>query len=93
MACGLLSSCGTWAPGCVGSGIVVRGLSCPEACGILVFRSGIQPASPALEGGFFTTGPPGKSLLFFFFFKAIYESEDSKTFTVCFKTQIFVNFK
>ena len=22
---------------------------------------GIEPASPALEGGFFTTGPPGKS--------------------------------
>ena len=30
---------------------------------------GIEPASPALEGGFFTTEPPGKpSYLFFFFF-------------------------
>ena len=32
-------------------------------CGILVPRPGIEPASPALEGGFFTTGPPGKSRL------------------------------
>ena len=40
----------------------VRGLTCPTTCGILVPRPGIEPASPALEGGFFTTGPPGKSL-------------------------------
>ena len=32
------------------------------ACGILVPRPGIEPASSALEGGFLTTGPPGKSL-------------------------------
>ena len=37
------------------------GLSCPAACGILVPRPGIEPVSPALEGGFLTTGPPGKS--------------------------------
>ena len=36
-----------------------RGLSCPAACGITV------PASPALEGGLLTTGPPGKSLAAF----------------------------
>ena len=42
--------------------VVVRGLSCPAARGILVPRPGIEPASPALEGGFFTTGPLGKSL-------------------------------
>ena len=41
---------------------VVCGPSCPVACGILVPLPGIEPASPALEGGFFTTGPPGKSL-------------------------------
>ena len=39
------------------------GLSCSEACGILVHQPGIEPAAPALQGGFFTTGPPGKSLL------------------------------
>ena len=32
------------------------------ACGILVPQPGIKPASPALEGRFLTTGPPGKSL-------------------------------
>ena len=31
------------------------------ACGILVPRPGIEPASPELQGGFLTTGPPGKS--------------------------------
>ena len=36
-------------------------LSCLTACGILVPQPGIQPACPALEGGFLTTGPPGKS--------------------------------
>ena len=37
-----------------------RGLSCPEACEILAPRPGIKPTSSALEGGFLTTGPPGK---------------------------------
>ena len=37
-------------------------LSCPEACEILVPQPGIEPLSPALEGRFLTTGPPGKSL-------------------------------
>ena len=32
------------------------------ACGILVSQAGIEPVSPVLEGGFLTTGPPGKSL-------------------------------
>ena len=79
VACGFsLSSCGVQAPGHVGSScgtqtlllrhassvVVVCGLSCPAACGILVPRTGIEPASPALEGRFFTTGPPGKSTKF-----------------------------
>ena len=57
-----LSSCGVWAPGHVGSVVVAHGLSCPAACGILVPRAGMEPASPALEGEFFTTGPRVKSL-------------------------------
>ena len=72
-----LSSCGARAPGRVGSVVcgmrglllrhtssvvVARGLSCPTACGILVPQPGIEPTSPALEGRFFTTGSPGKSL-------------------------------
>ena len=43
-----LFSCGTW-------------LSCPTACGVLVSQPGIEPTSPALQGGFLTTGPPQKS--------------------------------
>ena len=39
----------------------VSGLSCFEACGILVPQPGIEPVSPALPGRFLTTGPPGKS--------------------------------
>ena len=36
----------------------------PMACGVLVLQPGIEPSSPALEDGFLTTGPPGKSLEF-----------------------------
>ena len=45
----------------VGSVVAVHRLSCPEARGILVPRPGIEPMSPALEGRFLTTEPPGKS--------------------------------
>ena len=69
---GLLSSCVAWAPERVGSVVARHGLSCPVACGILVPRPGIEPAFPALEDGFLTTGPPGKSLdcsfIFYFVF-------------------------
>ena len=41
--------------------VAVRRLSFPAACGILVPRPVIEPASSALEGGFLTTGLPGKS--------------------------------
>ena len=42
--------------------VVVRGLTCPTACGILVPQPGIEPMSSALERGFLTTGPPGEPL-------------------------------
>ena len=45
--------------------VVARRLSCPAACGILVPRPGIEPVSPALEGSFFTTGPPAEPRLCF----------------------------
>ena len=45
-----------------GSVAEVRELGWPTACGILVPRTGIKPARLALEGGFLTTGAPGKSL-------------------------------
>ena len=75
----LFSSRGARAPECMGSGVygtwalslrstssvvMARGLSYPAACGIPVPRPEIEPVSPALEGGFITTGPPGKSLNF-----------------------------
>ena len=40
---------------------LVRGLSCPEARGILVPQSAIEPLSPAFQSGFLTTGPLGMS--------------------------------
>ena len=61
VAVGGLPSCGTWALESAGSVVVAHRLSCPVACGILVPRPGIEPTSPALEGGVLTTGPPGKS--------------------------------
>ena len=43
---------------CIGvSLVVVQGLSCPVASGLLVPSWGIEPTSPALEGRFLTTGP------------------------------------
>ena len=49
------------------SPVAVHGLSCPMAFGILVSRSGIEPVSSALEGGFLTTEPAGMSLIISFF--------------------------
>ena len=42
--------------------VVTHQLSCPMACRILVPWLGMEPMFPGLEGGFLTTGPPGKSL-------------------------------
>ena len=47
----------------MGSVVVVRGFGCPEACGILAPRPGIEPVSSALAGGF-SSGPPAKSVTF-----------------------------
>ena len=46
---------------CVGSVVVTCGLCCSVACGILVPQPGIESMYPALQNGFLTTGPPGKS--------------------------------
>ena len=43
------------------SSVALR-LSCFVPCRILVPQPGLEPMSPALQGGFLTTGPPGKSL-------------------------------
>ena len=42
------------------------GLSSSVARGILVPQPRIKPASPALQGGFLNTGPPGKAPRIFF---------------------------
>ena len=65
-ACRLLCSCGARALECAGSVVVACELSCPVACGFLVPWPGIEPTSPALEGGFLTTGPRGKSVIISF---------------------------
>lgn len=44
----------------VQASLVASGLSYPKACGILVPQPGIEPTSPAFEGRFLTTRPPGK---------------------------------
>ena len=56
------SSSGMWASEHVVSVVVALRLSCSEAYGILLPQPGIEPASPALQGRFLTTGSPGKSL-------------------------------
>ena len=48
-----LSNCEAWA-------------QLPAAWGILVPQAGIEPVSPTLEGGFLTTGPPGKTPIKFY---------------------------
>ena len=53
-----------WLCGCCCSkdaAVVAQRLRCSQACGILVPQPGVEPTSPALEGRFLTTGPPGKS--------------------------------
>ena len=42
------------------------GLSGPMACEILVPRPEMESTSAAFQGGFSTSGPPGKSLVLFF---------------------------
>ena len=57
----VLSSCGSQAPELWDQLFAAHRLSCPVAWGILASKSGIESMSPALQGRFLTTGPPGKS--------------------------------
>ena len=54
--------------GFMGSLVVACRLSCPTALGILIPSPGIETTSPALQGEFSTTGPPGKPSLGHFSF-------------------------
>ena len=58
-----------------GSLVVAWGLSYSEECGILVPRPGIEPMSPALQGRFLTTGPPGKSSFYLLIKKPVIYQE------------------
>ena len=61
--CHGFSCCGLSADQCTQSSVVAAcRLSCSVSCGISVHQPGIKPKSPALQGGFLTTGLPGKSL-------------------------------
>ena len=53
------------------------------ACGILVPRSGIKPMSPALQSGFLTPGPAGKSLEFSFYKSWITRWSEATILTMC----------
>ena len=66
-SCGMgLACCSACALEHSGFLIVVCGLRGSAACGILVPQPGIEALSHWLEGGFLTSGPPGKSLYSFF---------------------------
>ena len=56
-----LPRCGMWALEYAGSVVGAHGISCLVTCGILIPQTGIKPESPALQGGFLTIGPSGKS--------------------------------
>ena len=47
--------------------VVAHRLSYFMACGLLVPPPGIKHTSPALAGGFLTSGPPGKFRFLFFY--------------------------
>ena len=57
----LFAGCAGFCCGAQASLVVACRLSCLVACGILVPQAGIELMSPALEGIFLTTEPPGKS--------------------------------
>ena len=60
--CSGFSRCGAWPRGTRTSEVATRWLGSCGARGMWDLpRSGIEPMSPALQGGFLTVGPPGKS--------------------------------
>ena len=72
-----LSNCSMWVLVSAGSVAAVCGLSYYAACKILAPLPGIEPLSPALQGGFLTTGTPEKSLESFCFSWFILEGKKS----------------
>ena len=66
------------APEPAGSVVVVHGLRCAAAREILVSQPRIELMSPALQGGFLSTGPPGKSLYHF-----VLDSIEVTSYDIC----------
>ena len=65
MGCGLLTALSSlagelWLQSAA-SAVVMPEVRCPAACGWSLHGPGIESVSPAMAGGFLTTGPPGKS--------------------------------
>ena len=60
--------------------VVIRGLSSPAICEILVPRPGIALASPALQDGFLTTGPQANSLGLFVIIRIFLKLTHSKIY-------------
>ena len=58
---------------------MLQGFSCSVACGSS--WTGIEPVSPALAGGFLTTGPPGSPVSFLLFWLAL-PKQDCEAATV-----------
>ena len=78
--------CGTQA-----SPVAAAELSFPAACGILVPWPGIEPMSPALEGGFLATGSPRKSPFsrFYNWGEMLTCSRNGLDFKTCIRLQIY----
>ena len=98
LCCGAqaFSSCGWWASHCSGFSCcraqawrcmntvaVACRLISPVACGILVPQPRIEPVSPALGGGFLTTGAAGKTPHTYIFFSFIFISWRLITLQYC----------
>ena len=88
----LVAACGVFVVSCsifclwhTGFLVVVLGLHCSMACGIVVLWPGIKPISPALQSGFLTTRLPGKAHMsswigVFIFFRDIPGSGITRSF-------------
>ena len=71
-----------------GSVVAASELSFSAACRILVPSPGIKLMSPALQGGFLTTGPPGKSLYWRILMFFIYHRKTKDNFIILLHTAV-----
>ena len=68
-------------------------VSLRQVGGILTPRPGIKPMSPAVQGGFLTTGPPGNSYIYiYFFFSKRYENANLNISKLINSPQLYKNY-